>query len=342
VAANRRGIGLIQELMDEWGERTVTAYMGHVQDNAELAVRDMLREAAERLASRFGTVPGDPSKVALSAEDKMDDGSVVRLTLTLDRTEGGAVFDFTGTGGEVLGNWNAPPAVTCAAVIYCVRCLVNQEIPLNQGCLKPIEIIIPEGSFLSPSETAAVVGGNVLTSQRVTDVCLAAFEACANSQGCMNNLTFGDDTFGYYETIAGGAGAGPAWDGASGVQCHMTNTRITDPEILERRYPVVLRRFSLRRGSGGAGEHAGGDGVLREIEFLSPVTVSVLTERRAFAPRGLNGGEDGAAGRNTLVHASDGREINLGNKNSVEVRAGDLLRIATPGGGGFGAKPKEK
>ena len=187
----------------------------------------------------------------------MDDGSVVRLTLTLDRTEGGAVFDFTGTGGEVLGNWNAPPAVTSAAVIYCVRCLVNQEIPLNQGCLKPIEIIIPEGSFLSPSETAAVVGGNVLTSQRVTDVCLAAFEACANSQGCMNNLTFGDETFGYYETIAGGAGAGPAWDGASGVQCHMTNTRITDPEILERRYPVVLRRFSLRRGSGGAGEHAG-------------------------------------------------------------------------------------
>ena len=320
----------------------MTDYMGHVQDNAELAVRDMLREAAERLASRFGTVPGDPSKVALSAEDRMDDGSVVRLTLTLDRTEGGAVFDFTGTGGEVLGNWNAPPAVTCAAVIYCVRCLVNQEIPLNQGCLKPIEIIIPEGSFLSPSETAAVVGGNVLTSQRVTDVCLAAFEACANSQGCMNNLTFGDETFGYYETIAGGAGAGPAWDGASGVQCHMTNTRITDPEILERRYPVVLRRFSLRRGSGGAGEHAGGDGVVREIEFLRPVTVSVLTERRVFAPRGMNGGEDGDAGRNTLVRALDGREVNLGNKNSVEVRAGDLLRIATPGGGGFGSKPKEK
>ena len=342
VAANRRGIGLIQELMDEWGERTVTDYMGHVQDNAELAVRDMLREAAERLASRFGTVPGDPSKVALAAEDKMDDGSVVRLTLTLDRTEGGAVFDFTGTGGEVLGNWNAPPAVTCAAVIYCVRCLVNQEIPLNQGCLKPIEIIIPEGSFLSPSETAAVVGGNVLTSQRVTDVCLAAFEACANSQGCMNNLTFGDDTFGYYETIAGGAGAGPAWDGASGVQCHMTNTRITDPEILERRYPVVLRRFSLRRGSGGAGEHAGGDGVVREIEFLRPVTVSVLTERRVFAPRGMNGGEDGLMGRNTLMRALDGKEVNLGNKNSVKVRAGDLLRIATPGGGGFGAKPKEK
>jgi 5-oxoprolinase (ATP-hydrolysing) len=324
--------------MDAHGEATVTDYMGHVRDNAELAVRDMLREAAERLARRFGTVPGDSDKVVLSAEDKMDDGSVVRLTLTLDRKEGGAVFDFTGTGDEVVGNWNAPPAVTCAAVIYCVRCLVNQEIPLNQGCLAPIRIIIPPGSFLSPSESAAVVGGNVLTSQRVTDVCLAAFEACANSQGCMNNLTFGDDTFGYYETIAGGAGAGPTWAGASGVQCHMTNTRITDPEILERRYPVVLRRFGLRSGSGGTGEHRGGDGVVRDIQFLAPVTVSVLTERRVFAPRGAGGGKDGAAGRNTLVRALDGREVNLGNKNSVEVCAGDLLKIATPGGGGFGAE----
>ena len=338
VAANRRGIALIDELMDAHGESTVTDYMGHVRDNAELAVRDMLREAAERLARRFGTVPGDSDKVVLSAEDKMDDGSVVRLTLTLDRKEGGAVFDFTGTGDEVVGNWNAPPAVTCAAVIYCVRCLVNQEIPLNQGCLAPITITIPPGSFLSPSESAAVVGGNVLTSQRVTDVCLAAFEACANSQGCMNNLTFGDDTFGYYETIAGGAGAGPTWAGASGVQCHMTNTRITDPEILERRYPVVLRRFGLRSGSGGTGEHRGGDGVVRDIQFLAPVTVSVLTERRVFAPRGAGGGKDGAAGRNTLVRALDGREVNLGNKNSVEVCAGDLLKIATPGGGGFGAE----
>lgn len=267
----------------------------------------------------------------------MDDGSVIRLKLTLDRTKGAAVFDFTGTSEEVYGNWNAPPAVTCAAVIYCVRCLVNQEIPLNQGCLKPIEIIVPDGTLLSPSETAAVVGGNVLTSQRVTDVCLAAFTACANSQGCMNNLTFGDDTFGYYETIGGGAGAGPSWHGASGVQCHMTNTRITDPEILERRYPVVLRRFSIRAGSGGAGKFRGGDGIVREIEFLRPVTVSVLTERRVFAPNGAAGGEAGAVGVNTLITAA-GRRVNLGGKNTVQVGAGDVLQMLTPGGGGFGGE----
>jgi 5-oxoprolinase (ATP-hydrolysing) len=251
VAANQRGILLINELIDEYGLGEVQAYMGHVQDNAELAVRDMLREAAERLlleqrGEGGGGVAGEGADVvSLTAEDKMDDGSVIKLRLTLDRRAGSAVFDFTGTSYEVYGNWNAPPAVTCAAVIYCVRCLVNQEIPLNQGCLKPIEIIVPDGTFLSPSENAAVVGGNVLTSQRVTDVCLAAFTACADSQGCMNNLTFGDDTFGYYETIAGGAGAGPGWDGASGVQCHMTNTRITDPEILERRYPVVGQLYAL-------------------------------------------------------------------------------------------------
>ena len=221
----------------------------------------------------------------------MDDGSVIRLRLTLNRAEGTAVFDFTGTSAEVHGNWNAPPAVTSAAVIYCVRCLVNQEIPANEGCLKPIRIVVPEGTFLSPSESAAVVGGNVLTSQRVTDVCLSAFGACADSQGCMNNLTFGDETSGYYETIGGGAGAGPDWNGASGTQCHMTNTRITDPEILERRYPVALRRFGIRRGSGGAGAARGGDGLIREIEFLRPVTVSVLTERRVFAPRAREGAE---------------------------------------------------
>ena len=384
VAANQRGILLINELIDEYGLEEVQAYMGYVQENAELAVRDMLREAAERLlllllqtprCARFannnstnrttttrnrgkkgegkgearaqvqaggdGDIEQDNDNgvgdiVTLVAEDKMDDGSTIRLRLTLDRREGSAVFDFTGTSDEVYGNWNAPPAVTSAAVIYCVRCLVNQEIPLNQGCLKPIEIIVPEGTFLSPSENAAVVGGNVLTSQRVTDVCLAAFTACADSQGCMNNLTFGDESFGYYETIGGGAGAGPGWDGASGVQCHMTNTRITDPEILERRYPVVLRRFSIRPGSGGDGEFRGGDGIIREIEFLRPITVSVLTERRVMSPNGAAGGECGAVGVNTLISAS-GPRINLGGKNTVQVAPGDVLQILTPGGGGFGS-----
>ena len=202
VAANRRGIALIDELIDEYGLEEVQAYMGFVQENAELAVRDMLREYAGRLIDERG---GSGDEISLASEDRMDDGSVIRLRLTLNRAEGTAVFDFTGTSAEVHGNWNAPPAVTSAAVIYCVRCLVNQEIPLNEGCLKPIRIVVPEGTFLSPSESAAVVGGNVLTSQRVTDVCLSAFGACADSQGCMNNLTFGDETFGYYETIGGGA-----------------------------------------------------------------------------------------------------------------------------------------
>jgi 5-oxoprolinase (ATP-hydrolysing) len=363
AAANRRGIALIDELIDEFGLGVVQKYMGFVQDNAELAVRDTLRECAGRLIDeRNETVVSDT--VTVVSSDAMDDGSRIELRLTLDRASGSATFDFTGTSPEVRGNWNAPPAVTSAAVIYCARCLVNQEIPLNQGCLNPIEIIVPDGTLLSPSETAAVVGGNVLTSQRVTDVCLAAFDACADSQGCMNNLTFGDDTFGYYETVGGGAGAGPTWDGASGTQCHMTNTRITDPEILERRYPVALRRFEIRKRSGGSGRRRGGDGIRRVIEFLRPLVVSVLTERRgAFPPRGKRGGGDGAIGKNTLlevVQDDDGaegefaddplldrdgrrrRRVDLGGKNSVRVAAGDALEMLTPGGGGFGSDAGEE
>ncbi len=341
VAANQRGITLLNELIDECGLYQVQAYMNHVQDNAELAVRDMLKQAARNViadAARLGAeVSGE--RVTLKAVDCMDDGSQVCLTLTLDAEHGTADFDFTGTSNQVDGNWNAPPAVTNAAVIYSIRCLVKQEIPLNQGCLKPVTIAVPDGCFLSPSESAAVVGGNVLTSQRVTDVCLAAFGACANAQGCMNNLTFGDDTFGYYETIGGGAGAGPDFHGASAVQCHMTNTRITDPEILERRYPVILREFSIRHGSGGDGQTHGGDGIVRRLEFLKDITVSVLSERRVFAPKGLAGGADGARGVNTLTRAN-GEVIDLGGKNSIQVSRGDVLTIASPGGGGFG-NPKK-
>jgi len=376
AAANRRGAALLDELIDEHGLETVQAYMRFVQANAELAVRDMLKETARRLlaetsasgasdvASECLRANGDETDVTdssssrtvvvLRAEDRMDDGSAIRLELSLDASDGSATFDFAGTDPEVYGNWNAPPAVTCAAVIYCVRCLVNQEIPLNEGCLAPVTLKIPEGCFLAPSEDAAVVGGNVLTSQRVTDVCLAALRACANAQGCMNNLTFGDESFGYYETIGGGAGAGPTWAGASGTQCHMTNTRITDPEILERRFPVLVRAFEIREGSGGVGKHRGGDGLRREIEFLRPMTVSVLTERRVFAPRGVAGGGDGKTGENALLvsdaaparfggdhetsrETSRGRRVvNLGGKNSVTVAAGDILRIRSPGGGGYG------
>jgi len=237
---------------------------------------------------------------------------------------------------DFSGNINAPRAVTTSAIIYCLRCLVQRDIPLNQGCLNPIEVRIPHGTFLSPSDTAAVVGGNVLTSQRVTDVILSAFQACANGQGCMNNFTFGDETMGYYETIAGGAGAGPTWNGAHATQIHMTNTRITDVEILERRYPVLLRQFSIRKGSGGRGKFNGGDGVIREVEFLKDdFTIGILSERRAFAPQGLQGGGNAMRGRNLLVKGADGRIINLGPKNSVRVDRGDRIQILTPGGGGF-------
>lgn len=332
VAANQRGISLIKELIEQYGLDTVQAYMTYVQVNAEAAVREMLKSVAARVSSdsdKFDTV-------TIEEEDFMDDGSVIHLKLTIDSKRGEAVFDFSGTSAEVYGNWNAPEAVTAAAVIYCLRCLVNVEIPLNQGCLAPVKIHIPPGSFLSPSDKAAVVGGNVLTSQRITDVVLTAFQACACSQGCMNNLTFGDDTFGYYETIGGGSGAGPTWDGTSGVQCHMTNTRMTDPEIFEQRYPVLLHRFGLRENSGGAGLHTGGDGLVREIEFRRPVVVSILSERRVHSPRGLNGGKDGARGVNYLI-TKDKRRVYLGGKNTIEVEAGEVLQILTPGGGGWGS-----
>nr|ATG71135.1 oxoprolinase 1 [Juniperus procera] len=334
VAANQRGIVLIGELIEQYSLGIVQAYMMHVQTNAEAAVREMLKSVAAR-AAKQSHLKKKGSLITLEAEDYMDDGSLLHLKLTIDENKGEAYFDFEGTSTEVYGNWNAPEAVTMAAVIYCLRCLVDVDIPLNQGCLAPVTIHIPLGSLLSPSEKAAVVGGNVLTSQRVTDVVLTAFQACACSQGCMNNLTFGDKTFGYYETIGGGCGAGPGWNGTSGVQCHMTNTRITDPEILEQRYPVLLHRFGLRKNSGGAGQFKGGDGIVREIEYRRPITVSILSERRVHAPKGLMGGKDGACGQNFLIR-KDGHRVYLGGKNTVDVQPGEILQILTPGGGGWG------
>lgn len=335
VAANQRGISLIKELIEQYGLETVQAYMTYVQVNAEEAVREMLKSVAARVSSESAEF-ADRDAVTIEEEDYMDDGSVIHLKLTIDPKKGESFFDFSGTSPEVYGNWNAPEAVTAAAVIYCLRCLVNVDIPLNQGCLAPVRIHIPVGSFLSPSDKAAVVGGNVLTSQRITDVVLTAFQACACSQGCMNNLTFGDDTFGYYETIGGGSGAGPSWDGTSGVQCHMTNTRMTDPEIFEQRYPVLLHTFGLRENSGGDGRHRGGDGLIREIEFRRPVVVSILSERRVHPPRGLKGGKDGARGVNYLI-TKDKRTVYLGGKNTIKVEAGEILQILTPGGGGWGS-----
>ncbi|XP_066572206.1 5-oxoprolinase isoform X3 [Amia ocellicauda] len=328
VAANRRGSQLVGELIDSYGLEVVQAYMGYIQSNAELAVRDMLKEFARRRRQQTGYLQ-------VQAEDHMDDGTPIRLCVQIDEQEGSAVFDFGGTGPEVWGNCNAPRAITLSALIYCLRCMVGQDIPLNQGCLAPVSVLLPPGSILHPSPEAAVVGGNVLTSQRVVDVILRAFGVCAASQGCMNNVSFGGEGWGYYETVAGGAGAGPGWHGRSGVHSHMTNTRITDPEILERRYPVVLQRFSLRGGSGGAGRWRGGDGVLRELLFREPVVLSVLTERRSTRPYGLNGGEPGAPGLN-LLRRADGRVINLGAKTSVNLEPGDVFCLHTPGGGGCG------
>ncbi|KAI9796390.1 MAG: hypothetical protein M1825_000632 [Sarcosagium campestre] len=377
IAANQKGINLIGSLIEDYGEDIVQHYMINIQDNAELSVRNLLKSVSKRFEGKD-----------LSAVDYMDDGSPIKLKITIDAEKGEAVFDFAGTGPEIYGNTNAPPAVTYSAIIYCLRCLISEDIPLNQGCLKPVRVLIPPGSFLSPSEKAAVVGGNVLTSQRVTDVILKAFEACAASQGDCNNLTFGfggnvsgereTKGFGYYETIAGGSGAGPDWAGTSGVHTHMTNTRITDAEVFERRYPVILHRFELRPGSGGAGLHPGGDGVVRDIEFRVPVQASILSERRVFHPYGLAGGHDAACGLNlwvrkvkrplsTSAHASDTaeitppdrdqqnkeeeekdagdaavweeREVSLGAKNTASMKAGERIIIHTPGGGGWGVPP---
>ncbi|MCO5566022.1 hypothetical protein L7F22_019697 [Adiantum nelumboides] len=346
IAANQKGINLIHGLVKEWGLETVQSYMNHIRANAETAVRNLLRQVAKENDTK-----------ELLAVDYMDDGSPIQLKVTIDTEKGSAIFDFEGTGPEVYGNHNCPKSVVFSAIIYCLRAMVDQDIPLNQGCLTPIEVRIPQGCFLDPSDEAAVVGGNVLTSQRITDVVLKAFGACAASQGDCNNLTFGlggqdehgnhVEGFGYYETIAGGSGAGPSWHGTGGVHTHMTNTRITDPEIMERRYPVVLREFSIRDGSGGAGKYRGGDGVIRDIEFLSKrIQVSILSERRVFRPYGLQGGQDAQNGRNLWIKRNaDGqgkdRVVNLGGKTTVKFNRGDRIVVMTPGGGGWGAPEKD-
>lgn len=330
VAANKKGISLVTELIKEQGLTKVVSYMHHIQEAAAQAVKVMLRE--------ISTLHGSTGKEPLHFMDHMDDGTEIKLAVSINEEKGTASFDFRESGPQVDGNTNAPRAITSSAIIYALRCMVDQDIPLNQGCLDPITMQLPQHSILSPSPTAAVVGGNVLTSQRLTDVILGAFKACAASQGCMNNLTFGDEMMGYYETIGGGCGAGSSWNGTSGVQCHMTNTRITDPEILERRYPAVLRKFSIRAGSGGNGRYRGGDGLIRAIEFTKPMTVSVLTERRKYAPWGIEGGDDGAMGINELIRPDGSRKV-LGGKNSFSVESGDVVQISTPGGGGYG-KPQ--
>ncbi|CAI6097747.1 unnamed protein product [Clonostachys chloroleuca] len=328
AAANQKGVNLITSLIREFGLDSVILYMNEVQSASSNAVRETLRKICK-----------DKGRNIFEAEDFMDDGSRIKLKITINPETGNADFDFNGTSPQANGNWNAPIAVCNSATIYTLRCLVNADIPLNQGCILPVNLIIPENSFLSPSKSAAVAGGNGLTNQRLVDTILKALEVCAASNGCMTNFTFGlatADGFGYYETIGGGSGAGPSWEGEDGVHCHMTNTRATDPEIMERRYPVLLRQFALRKGSGGGGMYRGGEGIVRELEFLIDMTAGILSERRVFQPYPMAGGQPGSRGENLLLR-TDGRVINMGGKATCRVKAGDRIQIHTPGGGGYGS-----
>jgi 5-oxoprolinase (ATP-hydrolysing) len=319
VAANETGAREIARMIAQFGIETVNAYMRHVQDNAEESVRRVI----ERLSDG-------------AAEYELDHGARICVSIKVDRRDRSAVIDFTGTSPQHRGNYNAPLAVARAAILYVFRTLVGTDIPLNEGCLKPLRIIAPRGSMINPVYPAAVIAGNTEVSQSVAETLYKALGVIAASQGTMNNFVWGDATYQNYETIAGGSGAGPDFDGASGVHVHMTNTRATDPEVLEQRFPVIVEEFSIRRGSGGAGVHRGGDGVIRRLRFLEPMTATVLSLNRRTRPAGVGGGAPGEAGRNAVIRADGGVEALQGN-DQREMGAGDVFIIETPGGGGYGA-----
>ena len=318
VAANATGAGELKKLVKNYGLETVHAYMGYIQDSAEKAVRRVISNLRDG-AFKF----------------ELDSGATLQVEITVDKSAGRAKIDFTGTSAQLPNNFNAPCAITHAAVLYVFRCLVDDDIPLNAGCMKPLDIIVPEGSILNPKFPAAVVAGNVETSQAVTNALFAAMHALGSSQGTMNNLTFGNERYQYYETICSGAPAGPGFDGAAGVHTHMTNTRMTDPEILEHRYPVVLDKFEIDRGSGGKGKWNAGDGTTRTIRFRQEMECSILSEHRTNAPFGLEGGHKGRVGRNWIERA-DGDIEELGGCGHATVQEGDRIHIQTPTGGGFG------
>jgi len=319
VAANSYGLGELKNLVRHYSRSVVSAYMQHIQDNAEEAVRRVIAKLHD---GKF--------------EYAMDSGAVVKVAVRIDRQAGRMCIDFSGTSAQLPGNFNAPAAVCRAAVLYVIRTLVNEPIPLNAGCLRPVDIIIPPGSMLSPSYPAAVVAGNVETSQYVADALYGALGVLAGSQGTMNNLTFGNEKYQYYETICGGAGAGAGFAGASAVQVHMTNSRLTDTEILELRFPVVLEEFSIRRGSGGAGQYPGGAGVKRRLRFLEPMSLSILSGHRRVPAFGLAGGSEGAVGVNSVAKKDTSPHV-LDATVSMRIDAGDSLTLCTPGGGGYSA-----
>ena len=319
IAACQAGAAAVEAMIAAHGQAAVARYMGFVQDNAEASVR----RAIARLTD-------GEARVA------MDGGGEIVVRITVNAEAGEAVLDFTGSSPPLPSNFNAPTSIVHAAALYVFRTLVDDEIPLNAGCLKPLRIVVPEPSMLAPDPPAAVVAGNVETSQHVVDALYAALGVMANAQGTMNNFTFGDEERQYYETLCGGAGATASAPGASAVHTHMTNSRLTDPEILERRFPVRLETFEVRRGSGGAGAQAGGDGAVRRIRFLEPMQAALLSTRREFAPQGINGGNGAKPGRSRLIQAG-GAVRNLSGCFSIEVQPGDAIEIQTPGGGGFGA-----
>lgn len=324
LAANHLGARALEGLVELHGAATVRRYM-----------RRLREQAAERLREALAQLPAGRCE----AEERLDDGTPLRVAVTVG--EGSAEIDFAGTGGVHPGNLNATPAIVRSAVLYVLRLLLDRPLPLNEGLLDPVDLKIPEGILNPPfperaEEAPAVVGGNVETSQRLVDALIKALGLAACSQGTMNNLLFGNRRFGYYETVCGGAGAGPTWDGASAVHTHMTNTRITDPEVLEVRYPVRLERFAIRRGSGGRGEHPGGDGAVRELTFLEPVSLSLLSQHRRERPYGVVGGEPGTPGRQRFVRAG-GEVVELEGIDQAEAEAGDRLILETPGGGGWGS-----
>jgi 5-oxoprolinase (ATP-hydrolysing) len=318
IAANEKGVHELRAMVDHFGLDVVHAYMGHVRDNAEEAVRRVipaLRDGRYRY--------------------ELDSGAVIQVAIRVDPAGRTAEIDFTGTSAQLSNNFNAPTSVAMAAVLYVFRTLVDDDIPLNSGCLEPIRVMVPPGCMLAPEYPAAVVAGNVETSQAITGALYAALGTMAEGSGTMNNVTFGNDRYQYYETVSSGSGAGPGFPGTDVVQTHMTNSRLTDPEVLEWRYPVRLEGYEIRRGSGGAGRWRGGDGGRRRIRFLVPMTVTTLSSHRRVPPYGMAGGEPGALGRHWIEH-TDGSTTAMEGCDSVPVESGDVFVVETPGGGGFG------
>jgi len=318
IAANEKGVQELGRMVEHFGLEVVRAYMRHVQDNAEESVRRVIGVLQDG-----------------GFEYPLDNGAVIRVAISIGADRRSARIDFSGTSAQLPNNFNAPSAVCMAAVLYVFRTLVEDDIPLNAGCLKPLEVVIPEGSMLRPRYPAAVVAGNVETSQCITDALYGALGVLAAAQGTMNNFTFGNARYQYYETVGGGSGAGPGFDGADVVQTHMTNSRLTDPEVLEWRFPVLLESFRIRQNSGGQGRWRGGNGAVRRIRFLEPMTAAILSSHRLVRPHGMAGGRPGAAGSNYVVRA-DGTRTELGPYDRTEMNAGDAFVIESPGGGGYG------